>query len=141
MNPLDWIKALMGKGIVEPIAQYYQRKMEIKHARFEAQLKAEQAAGDRRAQLIREGLAADANWEMEFARQASSSWKDEYTLLVVSVPAVFAFIRTSWFDGPAIVAAGFEALSGTPTWYQILLGTMFGATVGVRWWRRSQSDT
>lgn len=141
MNPLDWIKALLGKGIVEPVADYYKRKQELKQAKFEAQLKFEQAKGDRQAQLIREGLAADANWEMEFARQAATSWKDEYTLIVVSIPAVLAFTRTSWFDGPAIVADGFAALAATPTWYQILLCSMFGATVGIRWWRRTQSDT
>jgi len=141
MTPLDWIKVLLGKGLVEPVANYYNRKQELKHARFEAELKFEQAQGDRKAELIKAGLAADANWEMEFARQAQTSWKDEYTLLVVSIPAVFAFVRTSWFDGPAIVAAGFAALDTTPVWYQILLGSMFAATVGIRWWRRSQFDT
>lgn len=141
MTPLDWIKALLGKGLVEPVADYYKRRQELKQAKFEAQLKFEQAKGDRQAQLIREGLAADANWEMEFARQAAASWKDEYTLIVVSIPAVLAFFRTRWFDGPAIVAAGFEALAATPGWYQILLCSMFGATVGIRWWRRTQSDT
>ena len=141
MNPLDWVKALLGKGIVEPVADYWKRRQELKQAKFESQLKFEQAKGDRQAQLIREGLAADANWEMEFAKQAATSWKDEYTLLVVSIPAVLAFVRTPWLDGPAIVAAGFASLGGTPMWYQILLGTMFGATVGVRWWRRKQSDT
>ena len=141
MNPLEWIKALLGKGIVEPVATYWNRRQELKHAKFEAQLKYEMAVGDRKAQLIREGLAADANWEMEFARQAANSWKDEYTLAVVSIPAILAFVKTEWLDGPAIVAAGFKSLEGTPLWYQILLGTMFGATVGVRWWRRKQYDT
>ena len=141
MNPLDWVKALLGKGIVEPVAQYYTRRQELKQAKFEAQLKFEQAKGDRQAQLIREGLAADANWEMEFARQAENSWKDEYTLIVVSIPAVLAFMQNRWFDGPAIVSAGFAALAATPTWYQVLLCSMFGATVGIRWWRRTQSDT
>jgi hypothetical protein len=137
MNVLDVFKALLGKGIVEPVAQYYTRRQELKQARFEAQLKAEQASGDRRAQLIRDGLAADANWEMEFARQASSSWKDEYTLVVVSVPAVMAFI-----PGCAqYVKDGFAALSDTPLWYQTALLSMFLATVGIRYWRRSQSDT
>lgn len=141
MNPIDWVKALLGKGIVEPLADYYKRKQELKQAKFEAQLKFEQAKGDRQAQLIREGLAADANWEMEFARQAAASWKDEYTLIVVSIPAVLAFMRTKWFNGPQVVADGFVALAATPTWYQILLCSMFGATVGIRWWRRTQSDT
>lgn len=137
MNPLDWMKALLGKGIVEPIADYAKRRQELKQARFEAQLKAEQAAGDRRAQLIREGLAADANWEMTFAQQAASSWKDEYTLIVVSIPAVMAFIPGL----SGYVTAGFAALEKTPPWYQLLLITLFFATVGIRYWRRNQSDT
>ena len=141
MNPLDWVKAVLGKGVVEPVAAYYTRKQELKHARFEAELKATQAAGDRRAQLIREGLAADASWEMEFAKQASSSWKDEWTLIVVSIPAILAFVRTPWLDGPGIVAAGFGALEQTPGWYQLALLTLFFATVGIRYWRRNQSDT
>ena len=140
-TPLTWIQALLGKGIVEPVATYWNRRQELKAAKYEATLAHIRATADRQASLIREGLAADANWEMEFARQAASSWKDEYTLLVVSIPAVLAFIRTAWLDGPAIVLAGFQSLAQTPMWYQILLGTMFGATVGVRWWRRRQYDT
>jgi len=141
VNPLDIIKTLLGKGLVEPIAEYMQRKQELKQARFEAKLKFEQAKGDRQAELIKAGLAADANWEMEFARQAENSWKDEYTLLVVSIPAILAFVSTPWLDGAAIVAAGFAALATTPVWYQILLCSMFAATVGIRWWRRTQFDT
>lgn len=141
VTPLDWIKALLGKGIVEPVANYWNRRQELKQAKFEAQLKFEQAKGDRQAQLILAGLAADANWEMEFARQAEASWKDEYTLAVVSVPAILAFVKNDHINGPQIVAEGFQALALTPTWYQIILGSMFCATVGIRWWRRSQSDT
>jgi hypothetical protein len=141
MGALDWVKALLGKGLVEPIVQYYTRKQELKQARFDAQLKAEEATGERRAQLIRDGLAADANWEMAFAQQAASSWKDEYTLIVVSIPAILAFVRIGPFDGPAIVKDGFAALSATPLWYQGLLLSLFLATVGIRYWRRSQSDT
>ena len=113
----------------------------MKQARFEAQLKFEQAMGDRRAELIKAGLAADAQWEMAMAEQAASSWKDEYTLGVVSLPAILCFVKTETFDGPAIVQSGMAALSSTPLWFQTILGIMFCATVGVRWWRRSQSDT
>ena len=77
------------------------------------------------------------NWEMEFAKQAASSWKDEYTLIVVSIPAVMAFIPGL----DVYVANGFDALSKTPPWYQLMLITLFFATVGIRYWRRNQSDT
>jgi len=39
------------------------------------------------------------------------------------------------------VASGFEALAKTPAWYQLMLITLFFATVGIRYWRRNQSDT
>ena len=137
MNAITWIQTLLGKGLVEPVATYFQRKMEIKQARFEANLKFEQAAGDRRAQLIRDGLAADANWEMTFAQQAASSYKDEYTLAVVSVPLLMAFV-----PGLAVyVDQGFAAFARTPLWYQMMVQVLFYATVGIRFWRRNQSDT
>lgn len=134
---MGWLGTLLGKGIVEPAVNYMTRRAEIKQARFEAQLKAEQAAGDRRAKLISEGLAADANWEMEFARQANSSWKDEYVLLILSIPVVLCFVP-GWAP---VVAAGFAALAATPVWYQTAFISVFLATYGIRFWRRTQSDT
>jgi len=140
MAILDIAGALL-KNVTEPVVGYFTKRAEINQAKFEARLKFEQAKGDRAAELIKAGLAADANWEMEFARQAENSWKDEYTLGVVSIPAILAFVRVEWMDGPAIVSAGFAALAQTPAWYQVLLCSMFAATVGIRWWRRTQSDT
>jgi len=140
MTWLSAIGTLLGK-VPDAVATYYTRKQELKAQAHENELKFEAAKGERQAQLIRDGLAADANWEMEFAKQAVSSYKDEYTLAVVSIPAILCFVKTRTFDGAEIVARGFNALKETPIWFQILLCTMFAATVGVRWWRRSQSDT
>jgi hypothetical protein len=137
VNVLDVFKALLGKGFVEPVAVYFNRRQELKQAKFDAQLKFEQAKGDRAANLIAQGLAADASWEMLFANQAASSWKDEYSLIVVSIPLVMAFIPGL----DVYVTRGFAAFGATPLWYQVMVQTMFYATVGIRLWRRSQSDT
>lgn len=137
MSALSWVQAVLGKGLVEPVANYYQRKAELKQARFEAQLKMEQAKGDRAAELIKLGLTADMNWEMEFARQAENSWKDEYTLIVISIPAIACFIP----GAAPYVASGFESLQNTPHWYQLVFISLFLATVGIRYWRRNQTDT
>jgi hypothetical protein len=137
MNLLDVFKTLLGKGIVEPIATYYTARQELKSKERIRKAELQDAVHQRQVELIREGLHADMNWEMEFAKQAASSWKDEYTLIVVSIPAVMAFV-------PGLdkyVASGFAALQATPTWYQLLLITLFFATVGIRYWRRNQSDT
>lgn len=144
MSTAGIIGKVLGKtigGLAAPVLGYLQRRAELKQARFEAQLKMEQALGDRQAQLIREGLAADANWEMEFARQAATSNKDEWILAIVSIPVVLCFIKAGPFDGPSIVALGMASLNETPWWFQAIMGSMFLHTIGVRWWRRRQYDT
>lgn len=136
---VDVLKAMLGKGIVEPIAQAYNRRQELKQARFEAQLKFEQAKGDRQAALIAQGLAADATWEIEQIK--NSSWKDEYILLILSIPSILSFIKFSWLDGASIVADGFASLEATPEWYRWLIMLVFTAVYGIRIWRRQQYDT
>jgi hypothetical protein len=131
-------------GLTGPVADYFKRRAELKveQAKFESEARIKDhelllAQKTRQIELVSQGLTADANWEMEFARQAASSWKDEYTLIVVSMPAVMAFI-----PGLDIyVLKGFAALAKTPVWYQIMLVSLFFATVGIRYWRRTQSDT
>lgn len=124
-------------GLAAPVVDYLKNRQEIKSKERLRQMELEDALNTRRIELIRQGLTADMNWEMEFARQAQSSWKDEYTLLVTSIPAVMSFVP-GWAQ---YVYQGFEALAKTPLWYQILLSSMFLATIGIRYWRRTQSDT
>lgn len=124
-------------GIPEAIGKYFIERNAQKSAERMRKMEFEDALHQRKLDLVREGLHADMNWEMEFARQAATSWKDEYTLIVVSIPLVMAFIPglTSY------VKAGFEAFSSTPLWYQAMVQVLFYATVGIRFWRRSQYDT
>lgn len=140
---MSWLKDAVS-GLAKPVSDYFVRRQEIKaHQRqLESQERMkkhelEMARYDRMIQLQHQGLTADMNWEMEFAKQAATSWKDEYTLIIVSIPAIMAFIP----GGAPIVAAGFAALAMTPAWYQLALLTMFFASVGIRYWRRTQSDT
>lgn len=136
MGFLDFVTKLSG-GIVSPVTTYMTRRAELSLEKHKARIELIKAQGERQAALMSQGLTADANWEMEFAKQAQGTWKDEYTLLVVSIPAVMAFVPSY----APIVAGGFEALSKTPAWYQVVLISIFLATYGIRYWRRSQSDT
>lgn len=136
---IDWVGALLGKGIAEPVATYFTRKAELSAAKHEAKLKFETAKGERQARLIEAGLAADATWEIEQIK--NSGWKDEYVLIILSIPSILSFIKLGSFDGAAIVATGFSALQGTPEWYRWLIMLVFTAVYGIRLWRRQQYDT
>lgn len=124
-------------GIAAPVVDYLKERQKLRSEERRQKAEYAEAVHQRKVELVKAGLTADMNWEMEFARQAETSWKDEYTLIVVSIPAVMAFV-------PGLdkyVGNGFKALMQTPTWYQLMLVTLFFATVGIRYWRRSQSDT
>jgi hypothetical protein len=123
-------------GVPSAIAAYVTRRMEIKAEDRQQERAIKKALVERQISLIEQGLHADMQWELEMAKQAASSWKDEYVLLLVSIPAILGFIG---FD--VQVKKGFEAISGMPSWYQITFVSVLLATYGIRWWRRSQSDT
>lgn len=130
------ILSILG-GVPELIGKYVTRRMEIKAEDRQQERAIKKALVERQIELISQGLHADMQWELEMAKQAASSWKDEYTLIVVSIPAILCFVP----GGASYVASGFEALDKTPTWYQITFISIFLATYGIRWWRRSQYDT
>lgn len=136
---VDWIGAILGKGIAEPVATYFTRRQELAAARHKAKLEFETAKGERQAELIKAGLAADATWEVEQIK--NSGWKDEYVLIILSIPSILSFIKLGSFDGAAIVATGFASLQATPEWYRWLIMLVFTAVYGIRLWRRQQYDT
>ena len=131
-------------GILKPVGSYFEKREERKalkdqHA-AELLMKEHEvklAMYNRQIELKSQGLEADANWEMEFARQAATSWKDEYVLIAMSIPVIMCFIPGC----DVYVAKGFEALSKTPAWYQGAFLAIFLATYGIRVWRKTQYDT
>jgi hypothetical protein len=85
----------------------------------------------------------DAAYAISQLKQQSGTWKDEYALFLVSVPAIMCFIKITWndavvFDGPTIVFAGFEALSQAPVWYQGLLVGVISAAAGINEYAKHQ---
>lgn len=131
---LEFLGSLLG-AVPAKIADYFNEKQKIDGAERIRRMELEDALHQRRIELIREGLHADANWEVEQIR--NSGWKDEYVLGLLSIPLVLCFIPATapW------VLAGFAVLATTPGWYQFLIVSVFAAIYGIRVWRRQQSDT
>jgi len=69
-----------------------------------------------------------ADWERIMAQGSQSSWKDEWFVIVLSIPLVLAFVpgTEGWVD------SGFEQLSKAPDWYFYSLGIAISASFGVR---------
>ena len=131
---LDFLGGLLGK-LPEAVGNYLNTRQQLQSAERIRETELKDAMHKRRLELIAQGLAADATWETEQIQ--NSGWKDEYVLIVLSIPLIGCFIPATapW------VLKGFEILSKTPQWYQWLILLIFTAVYGIRIWRRQQSDT
>jgi len=123
------VEAALGK-FAPSIVGHYTKKMELKHQIEVKQLEGKMAWEMAKTQRAEASEGRDHEWELESLR--NSGFKDEWVMFLVSIPAVGSFIPK--FQ-PYIVA-GFEALEATPTWYQIIMSSVFLAAYGIRWWRR-----
>lgn len=70
-----------------------------------------------------------ADWERIMAQGTQNSWKDEYLVLLFSIPLVLSFTG-EW--GRKAVADGFLALEAMPEWYQYTLGVIVASSFAVR---------
>ena len=71
----------------------------------------------------------EIDWDIEAIKATQNSWKDEWITLLFSIPLILAFCG-EW--GNAIVAQGFASLEIMPQWYQIALGGIVSASIGMR---------
>jgi hypothetical protein len=123
------------KGLTGPVADYFKVRQETKSKERIRKMELADALHQRRIQLISEGLHADAAWEIEQIK--NSGWKDEWVLIILSIPLVGCFL-------PGVngyILAGFLTLETTPDWYRWLVMLIFTAIYGIRLWRRQQTDT
>jgi hypothetical protein len=63
------------------------------------------------------------------AQGTQNSWKDEYLVLLFSLPLILCFTG-EW--GRSAVADGFAALEKMPEWYQYTLGVIVASSFAVR---------
>lgn len=59
----------------------------------------------------------------------STSWKDEYLTILLSLPMIVAFFGT-W--GRQTVSEGFDAISQAPEWYKVAFLSVVAASFGIR---------
>lgn len=117
------------------VADYYIQKQQLKQERDLEKLRGKIAWEQAKTQRASESEGRDADWELESIR--NSGWKDEYVLIILSIPLVLVFIPQT----EPYILDGFNALAQTPDWYQWLIVMIFAAIYGIRIWRRNPSKT
>jgi len=98
----------------------------VEETKAKATAKVEKAKAD--AEVSKKVAAGKIDWEANMADATKDSWKDEFALVVLLLPAILVFIP-SLTDH---VKAGFEVLNTLPDWYQYLLFIAVSASFGVK---------
>ena len=115
-------------ALIGPIANLAGTWLEGKVEKTKAETGARVARATAEATIMEKKATGELEWDLEMARGSQSSWKDEWLVILFSVPLILAFIPG--MEG--VVANGFAQLEAMPQWYQYSLGIIVAASFGVR---------
>lgn len=122
----------IGKFVVKEVSDWSERRDALKAATLEAEVAEIKA----RSEIAAFKAKADIEWDLAWAGQASSSWKDEYILILWTIPLLM-FLPTLFFEGAR------DNFMTTITWLQTVneniiqyylmsWGLILGATFGYK---------
>ena len=115
-------------ALIGPISNIASTWLEGKVEEKKAQSATKVAKAQAEAVVMQKKATGEIDWDFEMARASSSSWKDEWLVILFSIPLILAFIPG--MEG--VVQNGFEQLNKMPEWYQYSLGVIVAASFGVR---------
>jgi hypothetical protein len=118
----------MFSALIGPIANLASSWMESKVEKVKADGQAKVAQAKSKAAVAEKVASGEIAWEKSMADATDSSWKDEFALIVLLLPAILVFIPSM----TEYVRTGFEVLNTLPTWYQYLLFISVSSSFGIK---------
>jgi len=112
-----------------PIANLAGSWLQGKADKTAAEAKLKLTEAETKSKILLSEKTSVADWERIMAQGTQSSWKDEYLVLLFSIPLVLSFCGEF---GRNAVANGFAALESMPEWYQYTLGVIVASSFAVR---------
>ena len=98
-------------------------KAEAARIRSEAKLATTRA----KAVVMEKVATGELEWNQAMAEASTTSWKDEWLTILVSIPLVLAFTGHE-----EVVMRGFTALEAMPDFYKTAVGVVFAASFGIQ---------
>ena len=110
----------LGKTWLENKKIKTQQKMQIAEAQAKAEIK--------RIEITANEVKGDTNYDLEVLRNQKHTLKDEYALLIVTLPFIFSFLP--WTQD--YIVKGWEYLQQAPSWYSYIFIGAIGGSLGLR---------
>ena len=119
----------MIQALIPAIAELAGGWLKGKAEQKAAESKAKVAKAEAEAEVMKVTATHEAGWEKIMAQGTVHSLKDEWLVLLFSIPLILAFCG-EW--GRQIVSDGFAALDTMPEWYQYSLGVIVASSFAIR---------
>jgi hypothetical protein len=111
-----------------PISKWLEQRTIIKQAEFDVRLARLNA--EKEIQLYK--IKADLEWDLQWSQAAERSWKDEWLLILWSLPYILAFVPHT----QGYIESGFALLTklnpDAAYWYFASWAVIFSAVFGMR---------
>ena len=120
----------MIQALIGPLANLAGGWLDAKTTKQAADAKLKLTEAEAKATIMKSAATSEADWEKIMAQGTQSSWKDEYLVLLFSIPLILAFLPFEWADDA--VTNGFAALEKMPGWYSYTLGVIVASSFAVR---------
>jgi len=120
-------KIMLG-ALIGPIANLASSWMNSKVEKVKADGQAKVAQARAKAVVAEKVATGEVQWEKSMADATDSSWKDEFALVVLLLPAILVFIPSL----TEYVREGFLVLNTLPEWYQYLLFIAVSSSFGIK---------
>ena len=114
--------------LIGPISQLAGTWLEGKVEKTKAETGAKVARAKAEAVIMEKKATGEIDWDLEAIKGSQNSWKDEWLVILFSVPLILAFIPGM----EDVVSHGFQQLEQMPEWYQYSLGVIVAASFGTR---------
>ena len=115
-------------ALIGPISSLASTWLEGKVEKTKAETGAKVAKAKAEAVIMEKKATGEIDWDLEAIKGSQNSWKDEWLVILFSIPLILAFIPGM----EEVVANGFAQLETMPQWYQYSLGVIVAASFGVR---------
>jgi hypothetical protein len=115
-------------ALIGPIANLASSWMNSKVEKVKADGQAKVAQARAKAVVAEKVATGEVQWEKSMADATDNSWKDEFALVVLLLPAILVFIPSL----TEYVREGFLVLNTLPEWYQYLLFIAVSSSFGIK---------
>ena len=118
----------MIQTLIGPVSSLVSTWLEGRVEKSKAKTSADVALKKAEALVYEKKATSEIDWDLEAIKGSQNSFKDEWLVVLFSIPMILAFIPG--MEG--VVARGFEQLERMPEWYQYSLGAIIASSLGFR---------